>query len=118
MKLLSKFGLLEAAVDYATENLLVYIIHILYNIHSSYHGYNIKPYIPIYPYIYRSFDFAFEIAKMSLKSKIPDIHLKYALYLEDEVRLSVCLSVYLSTCLPFHLSSMFRVNSQRQKWSL
>ena len=32
-----------------------------------------------------SFDFAFEIAKVGLKSKLPDIHMKYALYLEDEV---------------------------------
>jgi intraflagellar transport protein 172 len=52
VKLLSKFGLLEAAVDYATDNL--------------------------------SFDFAFEIARTALKSKLPEIHLKYALYLEDE----------------------------------
>ena len=33
----------------------------------------------------RAFEFAFEIAKISIKSKIPEIHLKYALYLEDEV---------------------------------
>ena len=32
-----------------------------------------------------SFEFAFEIAKVGLKSKLPDIHMKYALYLEDEV---------------------------------
>ncbi|XP_019854623.1 PREDICTED: intraflagellar transport protein 172 homolog isoform X2 [Amphimedon queenslandica] len=56
VKLLSKFGLLEAAVDYATENY--------------------------------SFDFAFEIAKAALKSKVPEIHLKYAIYLEDEGKFS------------------------------
>uniref|UniRef100_A0A1X7UB13 IF140/IFT172/WDR19 TPR domain-containing protein n=1 Tax=Amphimedon queenslandica TaxID=400682 RepID=A0A1X7UB13_AMPQE len=56
VKLLSKFGLLEAAVDYATENY--------------------------------SFDFAFEIAKAALKSKVPEIHLKYAIYLEDEGKYS------------------------------
>ena len=33
-----------------------------------------------------SFDFAFMIAKMALKSKLPELHLKYALFLEDEVR--------------------------------
>ena len=47
--------------------------------------------------IFSSFDFAFEIAKAALKSKVPEIHLKYAIYLEDEVfhfslytRLLVC----------------------------
>ena len=43
LKLLTKFGLLEAAVDYATDNY--------------------------------SFDFAFSIARLALKSKLPDIHL-------------------------------------------
>ena len=33
-----------------------------------------------------TFDFAFDIARVALKSKLPEIHLKYALYLEDEVR--------------------------------
>ncbi|KAF7654055.1 hypothetical protein LDENG_00075250, partial [Lucifuga dentata] len=31
-----------------------------------------------------SFDFAFDLARLSCKQKIPDIHLKHALYLEDE----------------------------------
>ena len=35
--------------------------------------------------LFSSFDFAFEIAKVALKSKLPEVHLKYALYLEDEV---------------------------------
>ncbi|XP_054618204.1 intraflagellar transport protein 172 homolog [Dunckerocampus dactyliophorus] len=30
------------------------------------------------------FDFAFELARLSNKEKIPEIHLKYAMYLEDE----------------------------------
>ena len=33
----------------------------------------------------RWFDFAFEVSKVALKSKVPEIHLKKALYLEDEV---------------------------------
>ena len=33
----------------------------------------------------RNFDFAFTIAKMALKSKLPELHIKYALHLEDEV---------------------------------
>ena len=32
-----------------------------------------------------TFEFAFDIARVALKSKLPEIHLKYALYLEDEV---------------------------------
>lgn len=52
VKLLNKFGLLDAAIDYATENC--------------------------------AFDFAFEIARIAMKDKLPDIHLKYAMFLEDE----------------------------------
>ncbi|XP_037837544.1 intraflagellar transport protein 172 homolog [Kryptolebias marmoratus] len=33
-----------------------------------------------------SFDFAFDLARLSSKEKIPEIHLKYAIYLEDEGR--------------------------------
>lgn len=51
VKLLSKFGLLEAAIDYASEN--------------------------------GSYDFAFDLAKTGMESKMPDIHLKYAMSLED-----------------------------------
>ena len=36
--------------------------------------------------IYSEFDFAFSIAKVALKEKVADIHLKKALHLEDEVR--------------------------------
>jgi intraflagellar transport protein 172 len=52
VKLLSKFGQLEAAVDCATDHF--------------------------------EFDFAFSIAKVALKEKVADIHLKKALHLEDE----------------------------------
>ncbi|XP_039273606.2 intraflagellar transport protein 172 homolog [Styela clava] len=52
VKLLSRFGLLEAAIDYASENC--------------------------------SFDFAFDLAKTGMKSKMGDIHLKNAMFLEDE----------------------------------
>lgn len=54
VKLLNKFGLLEAAIDYAAENC--------------------------------AFDFAFELGKIAMKNKLPDIHLKHAMYLEDEGR--------------------------------
>ncbi|XP_076806393.1 intraflagellar transport protein 172 homolog [Clavelina lepadiformis] len=52
VKLLTKFGLLDAAIDYAADNC--------------------------------AFDFAFDLAKTGMESKMPDIHLKYAMYLEDE----------------------------------
>lgn len=35
-----------------------------------------------------SFDFAFDLARLSSKEKLPEIHLKHAIYLEDEVSLS------------------------------
>ncbi|KAK2101765.1 hypothetical protein P7K49_019431, partial [Saguinus oedipus] len=31
-----------------------------------------------------SFEFAFELSRLALKHKTPEIHLKYAMYLEDE----------------------------------
>ncbi|XP_061559670.1 LOW QUALITY PROTEIN: intraflagellar transport protein 172 homolog [Phycodurus eques] len=52
VKLLTKFGLLEYAIESASNNSL--------------------------------FDFAFELARLSSKDKIPEIHLKHAMYLEDE----------------------------------
>ncbi|KAM7445695.1 hypothetical protein ABFA07_005947 [Porites harrisoni] len=52
VKLLTKFGLLESAIDYAAENC--------------------------------AFEFAFDLARTAMKSKLPDIHLKYAMFLEDE----------------------------------
>lgn len=52
VKLLTRFGLLEAAIDYAAENC--------------------------------AFEFAFELSKSAMKNKLPEIHLKHAMYLEDE----------------------------------
>ncbi|XP_062822761.1 intraflagellar transport protein 172 homolog isoform X1 [Anolis carolinensis] len=52
VKLLSKFGLLEMAIDHAADNSM--------------------------------FDFAFELARLSLKQRLPEIHFKYASFLEDE----------------------------------
>lgn len=53
VKLLSKFGLLEMAIDHAADSGV--------------------------------FEFAFELARLSMKQKMPEIHLKYAMFLEDEV---------------------------------
>uniref|UniRef100_A0A8C2ZEP1 Intraflagellar transport protein 172 homolog n=1 Tax=Cyclopterus lumpus TaxID=8103 RepID=A0A8C2ZEP1_CYCLU len=52
VKLLNKFGLLEYAIEFASNNF--------------------------------SFDFAFDLARLSSKEKLPEIHLKQAIYLEDE----------------------------------
>ncbi|KAF3703120.1 Intraflagellar transport protein 172 -like protein [Channa argus] len=52
VKLLKKFGLVEFAIESASNNF--------------------------------SFDFAFDLARLSCKEKIPEIHLKHAIYLEDE----------------------------------
>ena len=53
-KLLTKFGLIEQAIDYATES--------------------------------GAFEHAFALAQNSKKEKLPEVHLKYAMYLEDEGR--------------------------------
>ena len=53
-KLLTKFGLIEQAIDYATES--------------------------------GAFEHAFALAQASRKEKLPEVHLKYAMYLEDEGR--------------------------------
>eukprot|EP01137_Pigoraptor_chileana_P037243 Opistho-2@34026 len=52
IKLLTKFGLLEQAIDYAADN--------------------------------GAFDFAFDLCRSAMKSRLPDIHLKHAMFLEDE----------------------------------
>jgi len=53
-KLLTKFGLIEQAIDYATES--------------------------------GAFEHAFALSHASRKEKLPEVHLKYAMYLEDEGR--------------------------------
>ena len=35
-------------------------------------------------YISSAFEFAFDLAKTAMKEKMPEIHLKYAMFLEDE----------------------------------
>ena len=52
--LLTKFGLIEQAIDYAIES--------------------------------GAFAHAFELTRASMKSKLPEVHLKYAMFLEDEGR--------------------------------
>lgn len=38
---------------------------------------------------FSAFDFAFELARLAMKQRIPDIHLKNAMFLEDQVLQSV-----------------------------
>ena len=33
---------------------------------------------------FSAFDFAFELCTIAMKEKLPDVHLKHAMYLEDE----------------------------------
>lgn len=40
---------------------------------------------PHFLFCFRIFEFAFELARLSMKQKMPEIHLKYAMFLEDEV---------------------------------
>lgn len=40
---------------------------------------------PRFLFCCRVFEFAFELARLSMKQKMPEIHLKYAMFLEDEV---------------------------------
>ena len=49
--------------------------------------------LPLFFCLPSTFEFAFDIARVALKSKLPEIHLKYALYLEDEVKYD-CMMCY------------------------
>ena len=136
VKLLSKFGLLEAAVDYATDNLSVarkQYTHML-NVFQPNHylscvlfcslllvsSFLVCPFTCLWHVtpsacvlfscvaymlvfclfcVCRWFDFAFEVSKVALKSKIPEIHLKKALYLEDEVNLNILTGLTNGECI-------------------
>ncbi|CAM9795585.1 unnamed protein product [Chrysoparadoxa australica] len=74
-KLLQKKGLIEAAVDYATES--------------------------------GAFDHAFELANAACTSKLPDVHLKHALYLEDEERFKEAEEQFIAAGKPREAIDMF-----------
>ena len=40
----------------------------------------------MYVVYFSAFEFAFELSRIAKKDKLPDIHLKHAMYLEDEGR--------------------------------
>uniref|UniRef100_A0A1A8U1D0 Intraflagellar transport protein 172 homolog n=1 Tax=Nothobranchius furzeri TaxID=105023 RepID=A0A1A8U1D0_NOTFU len=53
------------------------------------------------------FDFAFDLARLSRKEKIPDIHLKQAIYLEDEERLPEAEVEFIKAGKPKEAVSMY-----------
>ncbi|XP_053316583.1 intraflagellar transport protein 172 homolog [Spea bombifrons] len=82
VKLLTRFGLLETAIDYATENC--------------------------------TFDFAFELSRLAMKEKLPEIHLKYAMFLEDEGKFAEAESEFVKAEKPKEAVLMYVHN---QDWS-
>lgn len=50
--------------------------------------------------LYRAFDFAFDLAKTAMKNKLPDIHLKYAMFLEDEGKFKEAEAEFIKTGKP------------------
>ncbi|KAM6123262.1 intraflagellar transport protein 172 homolog [Pterocles gutturalis] len=81
VKLLSKFGLLEMAIDHAADS--------------------------------RVFEFAFELARLSMKEKMPEIHLKYAAFLEDEAKFEEAEAEFIKAGKPKEAVLMF---VQNQNW--
>ncbi|XP_071962115.1 intraflagellar transport protein 172 homolog [Antedon mediterranea] len=79
VKLLTKFGLLDSAIEYAADNC--------------------------------AFEFAFDLAKTSAKNKIPEIHLKHAMYLEDEGRFKDAEAAFIKAGKPKEAVLMY-VHSQ------
>ncbi|XP_039387206.1 intraflagellar transport protein 172 homolog isoform X2 [Mauremys reevesii] len=59
------------------------------------------------------FDFAFELARLSLKQKTPEIHLKYAMFLEDEGKFEEAEAEFIKAGKPKEAVLMFVHN---QNW--
>ncbi|KAG7280372.1 hypothetical protein CRUP_022200 [Coryphaenoides rupestris] len=57
-----------------------------------------------------SFDFAFELARLASQQKIPEIHLKHAMYLEDEGRFSEAESEFIKAGKPKEAVLMYSHN--------
>mmetsp|Transcript_15284 Transcript_15284/g.25210 ORF Transcript_15284/g.25210 Transcript_15284/m.25210 type:complete len:1767 (+) Transcript_15284:218-5518(+) len=74
-KLLTKFGLIEQAIEYAMET--------------------------------GAFAHAFELARASLKAKLPEVHLKYAMFLEDEGRFKEAEEEFISATKPKEAIDMY-----------
>ncbi|KAG7460913.1 hypothetical protein MATL_G00203920 [Megalops atlanticus] len=61
-----------------------------------------------------SFDFAFELARLAMKHKIPDIHLKNAMFLEDEGKFTEAETEFIKAGKPKEAVLMYFHN---QDWS-
>ena len=81
-KYLMKHGLVEAAMEHATEN--------------------------------AAFDIAFELANLSLPKKLPDIHLKHALFLEDDEKFQEAEEEFIKANKPKEAIDMY---VHQQDWS-
>jgi len=80
-KLLQKFGLIEQAIDYATES--------------------------------NAFEQAFSLARASMKSKLPEVHLKHAMFLEDEGRFKEAEAEFITAKKPKEAIDMYM---HQQEW--
>lgn len=80
--LLTKFGLIEQAVEYAIES--------------------------------GAFAHAFELTRSSMKHKLPEVHLKYAMYLEDEGRFKEAEDEFVKAGKPKEAVDMY---VHQQDWS-
>ena len=81
-KLLTKFGLIDQAIDYATES--------------------------------GAFEHAFALANASKTDKLPDVHLKYAMFLEDEGRFEEAETEFLKAEKPKEAIDMY---THQQDWA-
>ncbi|KAJ3607079.1 hypothetical protein NHX12_026594 [Muraenolepis orangiensis] len=61
-----------------------------------------------------SFDFAFELARLASKQKLPEVHLKHAMYLEDESKFLEAESEFIKAGKPKEAVQMYVHN---QDWS-
>lgn len=50
--------------------------------------------------LFSAFEFAFELARIAMKDKLPDIHLKYAMFLEDEGKFSEAEAEFIKASRP------------------
>lgn len=60
-----------------------------------------------------SFDFAFELSRIAMKSKLPEIHEKYALYLEDEGKFAEAEAEFIKANKPKEAVLMYVHNQVR-----
>ena len=96
--LLTKFGLIEQAIDYATGAVGPAAVCLPLSHPTTCATRSLGPAAPAIPALTcwstallttvsaesGAFDQAFQLARTSLKAKVPDVHLKHAMYLEDE----------------------------------